>query len=570
MTSHPVTLPLFESLEAGIAPAAVPAPTPQPASRRTPALRTVARLPEAPRPLPALHELWLAVHLPDLALESLIPEGPVRHASGMAQSAAAGRAPRAVQSLERSPRILAADLAAQRGGGRVDMSTAAALAMLPRLRILPRAPERERALLERLAAFAGRFTPRVSIEPPDGLLLEVRGSLGLFGGLEALCRAFGVGCRRIGLRPQLGLAPVPLAALAGARSGTAFRVLDEAQLPAALQSLPLALLRWPPQVLERLAMIGVRTVGAARRLPRAGFARRFGAPQLASLERLLGRGSEPRSPWQARERFRIRRSFMHERVHHDALLQALTPLVEQLGRFLQARQCGVSAIRCRLLHRHGESTCFEVRWVAPEAQAAVLLECLGARLAALTLPGPVRGCELATAQLLPHAPAAGSLWQPGEHGGGRVRVAPFIEQLRARLGEAAVHGLATADSHVPEQASRRAALEALQAATAAAEQVMAGSATGGAGARGPMEQGAGPVRPLWLLPEPEPLAEVRGRPWRCGALHLTSGPERIETGWWSAAVARDYYQATDVHGVRLWIYRERCPPHRWFLHGVTG
>lgn len=47
--------------------------------------------------------------------------------------------------------------------------------------------------------------------------------------------------------------------------------------------------------------------------------------------------------------------------------------------------------------------------------------------------------------------------------------------------------------------------------------------------------------------------------------------ERIETGWWDGReIARDYYAAVDVRGARLWVFREREPPHRWFLHGVFG
>jgi protein ImuB len=50
-----------------------------------------------------------------------------------------------------------------------------------------------------------------------------------------------------------------------------------------------------------------------------------------------------------------------------------------------------------------------------------------------------------------------------------------------------------------------------------------------------------------------------------------SEPERIETGWWDGGeVARDYYVALDRYEVRLWIFREREQPHRWFLQGVFG
>jgi protein ImuB len=54
-------------------------------------------------------------------------------------------------------------------------------------------------------------------------------------------------------------------------------------------------------------------------------------------------------------------------------------------------------------------------------------------------------------------------------------------------------------------------------------------------------------------------------------LRLLDGPERIETGWWDGReVSRDYYVALDPEGARVWVFRERLPPHEWFLHGVFG
>jgi protein ImuB len=76
---------------------------------------------------------------------------------------------------------------------------------------------------------------------------------------------------------------------------------------------------------------------------------------------------------------------------------------------------------------------------------------------------------------------------------------------------------------------------------------------------------------MWLLPAPRLLSEREGLPRRRGPLQLLGGPERIETAWWDGGdISRDYYVARDVHGVRLWIFRERLAPHRWFLHGVFG
>src|SRR5207253_6921525 len=66
----------------------------------------------------------------------------------------------------------------------------------------------------------------------------------------------------------------------------------------------LSSLRWPEDTVARLARMGVRTIGAALRLPRAGFVRRFGDAQLAMLDVLTGRTAEVRVTYRAPERFR--------------------------------------------------------------------------------------------------------------------------------------------------------------------------------------------------------------------------------------------------------------------------
>ena len=82
-------------------------------------------------------------------------------------------------------------------------------------------------------------------------------------------------------------------------------------------------------------------------------------------------------------------------------------------------------------------------------------------------------------------------------------------------------------------------------------------------------------RPVWLLPIPQALTEhptgplLEGRP-----LQLLCGPERIEAGWWDAALAeRDYFIAQTSEGALVWVYRARLPlsvavdAQGWFLQG---
>src|SRR5579883_1098880 len=224
--------------------------------------------------------------------------------------------------------------------------------------------------LERLGARAQRLTPRISLDPPDGLLLEVKGSLHLFGGVEGLGREMAGECSRLRMPCTLAMAPTPLAALALARAGRAgafqrghltcprsgdrarrtrgpgapppwmasgtassedalsgsLIVTDPAQLIGRLSPLPLASLRWPQDTLDRLARIGVRTIGEALRLPRAGFARRFGTARLLTLDRLTGRASDLKGRFEVRARFRRRRELLHELESHAAVLAVLEAL----------------------------------------------------------------------------------------------------------------------------------------------------------------------------------------------------------------------------------------------------
>ncbi|HUJ54351.1 MAG TPA: DNA polymerase Y family protein [Steroidobacteraceae bacterium] len=418
--------------------------------------------------------------------------------------------------------------------------------------------------LARLARRAQRFTPRVSLEPPDGLLLEVRGSLHLFGGMTGLRAALLEMCGEFGLAALLASAPTPLAALVLARAGKATHVMERAELVGKLAELALGALRWPPEVLERLKSSGVRTIGAALRLPRAGFARRFGTAQLASLDRLTGRTRELRTAFRPREAFRRRHELSCEVESHAYLLAALMRLLEELEDFLKVRQCGVMTVECRLLHRQAGMTPCVLRLAAPGADARHLGGLFAEEFQRLALPQAVRALELRAGTLLPLTPAAPMLWQPGEHGGGAGSEAhALIERLQARLGEAVVHGLALLDDHRPESCWAMTAPPppaARAVCTVRAVRAVRGSAP-------PLSL----RRPLWLLPVPQPLAMRAGLPWRRGLLQLLSEPERIETGWWDGEdVARDYYTASDIHGVRLWIFRERTAAHGWFLHGIFG
>jgi len=426
------------------------------------------------------------------------------------------------------------------------------------------APE---SLLERLAAAAGEITPRVSLEPPDGILLEVRGSLALFGGVEAVCEKLHAAGRRVGVQVRLALAPTPLAALAGARAPyrrgrSVFRVMHRAELVGALAPLPLAVLRLPEDVIGRLAKTGVTEIGQALRLPRAGLARRFGPETLATLDRLVGAKADPRRHVTPRERYRARREPSYELTGQQAITGFLMPMLAELEVFLRGRQGSIMALECRLHHREGAVTRCRLRFAQPAFAAAAIGFLLDEHLATTLLAAPVTACELVSGRLVSRQSASAALSPPGEHGGSLAHEAPaLIERLRVRLGEESVYGLCLVPEHRPEKAWQRVA-------------ALRGRATA-ANASGPQPVALRPPpvarRPLWLLSTPLLLPVLGAWPQYEGPLEKLAGPERIETGWWDGReIERDYYVMRSRAAVQLWVYRERRPPHEWFLHGIFG
>src|SRR6185503_1850601 len=118
--------------------------------------------------------------------------------------------------------------------------------------------------LEAIGAWACQFTAKVSLEPPQALLLEVEGSLRLFDGLPSLKKQLESGIEAIGFNAALAAAATPRAALWLARSSQTD--LQTVPLEAACEE----------EALSFLKSVGINTVGELSRLPRDGLAQRCG------------------------------------------------------------------------------------------------------------------------------------------------------------------------------------------------------------------------------------------------------------------------------------------------------
>ena len=500
---------------------------PAPAAHR----RALGPVPPGAAPATHARQLWLGVYFPQLPLEALLPATAAAAAIGI------------IEADEPRRPIIACNDHAIRQGLATGMGTNAALALIPGLALHERRPAAEAVLLDRLARWALQFTPVVSVEPPDALLAEVRGSLELFGGAAALCRRAEASLRACGLQTAVALAPTPRGALWLARAGVKIAATRADAMPGLAARLPLRCLRWPVKVTDALAGLGIRTVAEILRLPRDGFARRFGVALLDELDQGLGRRREPRRRYVVPERFDEQLELPVAAGDTAGLEPAAERLLQRLGAFLRARTAGLAELRIDLLHRGHAPTRIRLGLTRPAGDEAHLRSLLRERLGQSRWSAPVTGLRFRSGVLAPLPLRAAGLFEQGRTADPQA-TARLLERLRARLGPERVFGVCPVPEHRPERAWR----------------IAEPGGTTPLPGHWPV---ARPERPLWMLAEPQPLAGWDGV--------LVTGPERIETGWWDGHdVRRDYYVALTRAGVRLWIFRERPPGQGWFLHGVFG
>jgi protein ImuB len=370
-----------------------------------------------------------------------------------------------------------------------------------------------------LAAWASQFTPKVALEPPDALLLEVEGSVRYFGGLAGLEGLLGRAMTELGRDACMASAPTARAALWRSRGNG---------LP--LAELPVEVLRADEAF---FAAIGAGTVGELLRLPREGLAARCGQRLLDELDQALGRAAEPREFFSPPERFSATLELPAEVTHAEALLFATRRLLAPLAGLLAARQAGVRAFTLSLVHRDRSKSAVRVELASSTRELERLAQLLREKLATLALAQPVEAIALEAQDFAPLAAKSAGLF--GDRAAADEEWAALLERLQARLGRDAVYGVTPFPDHRPEHAWRR-------------------IAPGDWDAHEFVQPGP---RPAWLLAEPRRVAQTE--------LVLLAGPERIACGWWDGDdTRRDYFVATLGASV-AWVYREEGI---WYLHGL--
>jgi nucleotidyltransferase/DNA polymerase involved in DNA repair len=216
-----------------------------------------------------------------------------------------------------------------------------------------------------------------------------------------------------------------------------------------LQDKDVSLLPFGPELVQRLDLLALRTLGDVAALPRPALEAQFGRPGGRIWELANGIDCDPLRPRRRRETLRERLSFEAPVVATEALVAAARQLVARLARRLRGRTAR---------HLHAQLLAEgRIVWERletfrePTGDEARMLLVLRTRLSLLELPGAVDTLALTLSGIGREVAKQAKLFTDSQQNLNQIGEA--VRQLRARYGRPVVWRVAEVDpwSRHPEE-----------------------------------------------------------------------------------------------------------------------
>ncbi|HVE03624.1 MAG TPA: hypothetical protein VNB30_06175 [Rhizomicrobium sp.] len=451
------------------------------------------------------------------------------------------------------------------------MPLASARAMVRELNVVEADGPADAKLLATIADWCDRYTPFVSIDGVDGLLLDVTGATHLFGGEAAMLKTVCAAMTRQGFTVRAAIAGTAAAARALARFADTTIAAPGAEAEA-VALLPVAALNLDAADTHALRRAGLKTIAQVASRTRGELTARFGKEMVFKLDRALGLSEKPISPRRILPDYMTEHRFADPVVAENFIAGSILSLAQSLCRLLEERGQGARRLEASFFRSDGQVSRIALETARPLREPNIIARLFRERLDALSDPidpgfgfDLIRLSALHTECLVPES--VGLEAMPDDD----KEIAFLIDRLAARFGSHRILAFQPQDTHIPEAAG--VAVPAQHAPEMKLDWE----------ARIP---GEAPRRPLRMLAKPEPIevmAQIPDGPplrfrWR-RALHAVAraeGPERIAMEWWKnqePQPTRDYFRVEDEGGRRFWLYRdglygrEQFAP-RWYVHGL--
>lgn len=338
-------------------------------------------------------------------------------------------------------------------GVRSGLGVREAVALCPEAIVLTPHPVRENAAAERIVAGLEELSPAVAIDPapPGCYAIDLTGLERQLGPPHVAAERLLATVPPI-LRPRVGVAANPFTARVAAHRAApgSVQAVSPGAERAFLAAAPVSLLPLPPDKQRRLERLGLRTLGDLAALPPAAVQARFGAEGRRAWE--LARGNDPSSvhPRPQPETVSESLTLPAPAVSRETLLIAITRLVLRAFDRAALGNRHVRQARLRASLEGGRSWEQVATLREPGGQKR-LIEALGYRVQALTLPGPVEALTLELSGLIDATSRQELL--PGFHSRRPWRLAEASRQLKQRFGASGLYRVAEVEpwSRLPER-----------------------------------------------------------------------------------------------------------------------
>ncbi|OCJ17274.1 nucleotidyltransferase [Rhizobium sp. AC44/96] len=497
----------------------------------------------------------VSIYLPDLPTDRIRRADPSIPAEQAIAVIARSGSKRWVSSV---------DAAARKAGLRVGMSAAKAQALFRGLMLVDAQPEADAAALERITLWAlTQYSPIVAVDGTDGIVLDTEGADHLQGGEVPMVTKISNQFLARKLTARVAIADTLGAAHACARAISRETVIVPiGKTVAAVEKLPITLLRLSEKIVGDLRTLGFQTVGELANTPRAPLTLRFGPEIARRLDQMFGRVSEPIDPIRTPELIEVARAFAEPIGAAETIDKYVGCLVVQLIGELQKRGLGVRRADLIVDKVDGTSQAIRAGTAKPARDVAWLTKLFRDRTEKIE---PGFGIEKLTlvavmAEPLEDMQRVSSLVEDEV-----TDVTPLID-IYGNRGQR-VYRVTPVASDVPERSVQR-----IAAASDPLEVAWVGHW------RRPVRLLARPelITAIALMPDHPPASITwRGRRRK---VKRADGPERIFGEWWQRdaemEAVRDYFVIEDEAGERLWVFRAgdgvdpETGDHRWFMHGI--
>jgi len=238
--------------------------------------------------------------------------------------------------------------------------------------------------LTKLVEWCDRYSPLVSQDGSDGVILDITGCAHLFRSKSAgeeggLLLDMQHRLHRMGIAARASIADTRGAAWALARYSDKQIVHGDYAI-AALNPLPVEALHLPHEIAAELRRLGLITVAAVRKIPRGSLNARFGSTLPWRLDQVFKGAEDPLTPWRPAARYRAARVLAEPISTVGSAEYVLGDLLQEVCTKLEKNHLGSRHMDLACYRVDGTVDWCEVRTSKPCRDASHLMRLFSGRL----------------------------------------------------------------------------------------------------------------------------------------------------------------------------------------------